>query len=88
MKCHISRSLKPKVDARGRDVMVQNVNAEPNSLPILSKHFHHEPEKDEKSLEYRGVRAGWAGWAHAHPFFCLTFNEKGHLLSYYLLPVE
>ena len=52
MKCHILRSSKPKVDARGRDVMVQNVNAEPSSLPILSKHFHHEPEKDERFSEY------------------------------------
>ena len=49
MKCHhIWHSLKPKVDARGRGVMVQNVNAEPNSLPVPSKHFHHEPEKIKK----------------------------------------
>ena len=64
MKCHISRSLKPKVDARGRDVMVQNVNAEPNSLPILSKHFHHEPEKDERSVEYIPIYLDGCSFKH------------------------
>ena len=32
-----------------------------------------------KFLACRGVEAGWAGWARAHPPFCLTFIKKGHL---------
>merc|ERR1719189_1518329 len=44
-KSHIFHSLISKVDARGLGVMVQSVNAEPNNLPILLRHFHHEPEQ-------------------------------------------
>ena len=33
----------------------------------------------------RGVSAGWA---RAHPLLCLTFIEKGHLPTHFLLQVE
>ena len=35
-----------------------------------------------------GVGDGWAGWALAHPLFSLTFIEKGHLPTHFLLAVE
>ena len=40
---------------------------------------------DKKS---RGVEAGWAGWACAHPIFSLTFIEMGYLPTHFLLPEE
>ena len=37
---------------------------------------------------YRGVGAEWAGWARAHPLFCLIFSEKEYLPIHFLLPAE
>ena len=36
----------------------------------------------------RGVRAGLAGWARAHPLSCLIFSEKECLPTHYLRPIE
>ena len=36
----------------------------------------------------RGVGAGWAGKARANLLFSLTFIEKGHLPTHFLLPIE
>ena len=51
---------------------------------------HHYLKKKEaivhtfsiyKYRRCRGVGAGWAGWARAHPLFCLIFIEKERLVG-------
>ena len=44
----------------------------------------NDKEIDKKS---RGVEAGWARWACAHPI-SLTFIEMGYLPTHFLLPEE
>ena len=34
-------------------------------------------------LRHRGIGAGWAGWARAHPLFCMTFPVKGRLPTHF-----
>ena len=36
----------------------------------------------------RVIGAVWAGWAIAHPNFCLLFIEKGHLPTHFCLQSE
>ena len=66
-----------------------DVHIMPKSLTFQSPKNKQEEEKtSEKNRALMAVGAGWAGWARPHLFFRLTFNEKGHLSTHYLLPLE
>ena len=53
----------------------------------------HKCEQEKKLVEFPSMglsmsRGLGTGWAQTGPLFSLTFIEKGHLPTHFLLPVE
>ena len=64
-------------------ILLSSVNPEANCRNVCLQYlfiFSHQSMQD--------VEAEWAGWARAHPIFCLILIEKGRLLAHFLLKVK